>query len=144
MGKFLKSVFSKETLLYIAYGIGTSVVDFVAFTVLVYLGMGSITSNNIAWCAAVLFAFVTNKLFVFKSTSWSPAYAFKEFVMFVAGRVFTLVGTDVILKAADILHKDVLAAKILAMALTVVANYIFSKLIIFRKADNCNVGSQEE
>lgn len=135
MKSFIKNIFSKETILYIVYGMGTSVVDFVTFTVFVNLGASTITSNNIAWCLAVIFAFVTNKLFVFKSRSSCFKLIAKEFLLFISARLFTLICSDIILHISDTLKFNVLIAKIFAMIFTVLLNYIFSKLIIFRKAE---------
>ena len=137
MKQFIKDIFSKETLLYIFFGIGTSLVDFITFTFLVYIHTGTISANNIAWCLAVVFAFVTNKQFVFKSGISGFKGIVREFVMFVLARVLTLICSDIILYIADKYHLNVVFAKVFAMVFTVVVNYIFSKMIIFKK-ENAN------
>lgn len=91
-------------------------------------------STAVSWCAAVLFAFVTNKLFVFQSRSLSLNHLWKEFVAFVGCRaatgVFTMVAMIVMV---DFLHLNEFLGKLIVSAISLVMNYIFSKLFIFKK-----------
>lgn len=143
MSDFKKDFFSKETILYILYGVGTSAVDFLTFSFLVVLGFGSVASNSVAWVVAVLYAFIVNKIFVFKSKAPSKTGLLREFVLFVGGRAFTLVLSDLILAVAEAMDWNVFAAKIIGMILTVVINYIFSKFIIFKKGNPSDAQNTE-
>ena len=57
----------KEIILYLIFGVATTAVSFIVYSLLVTAGLDMTVSNGIAWLAAVTFAFVTNKLFVFES-----------------------------------------------------------------------------
>ena len=81
----------------------------------------------------MLFAFITNKLFVFDSKSFEWRVLLKELVSFVSARVITLLMADFIIWSAAMLGIGFLFAKIVSSVVVVVVNYIFSKLIIFKK-----------
>jgi putative flippase GtrA len=91
-------------------------------------------SNACAWVASVLFAFVTNKLFVFESRSWSASVMFPEMGGFFLARVATGV-VDMVLMwlLIDVIQTGDMFAKILVNVIVVVLNYVASKLWIFRK-----------
>ena len=101
-------------------------------------GWGEVTSNNIDWIICVIFTFFTNKLFVFRSKTGNAKGFFKEFVEFVAARLFTLLLEDAIIWLlckkmgwqTEILE---LAAKLIGQFVVIVTNYVLSKLWIFRK-----------
>lgn len=97
-------------------------------------------ANVIAWVAGVIFAFVTNKLWVFESKSWRPSVALKEFWLFVLARIITGVlewFVVPLLVALGMNQKifgvDGFLAKIIVSVVVVILNYVFSKLIIFKK-----------
>lgn len=125
--------------MYVVFGVLTTAVDYIA-AVICYnaAGIGEIASNNIAWVVSVAFAYITNKLFVFESKSFQVKVLFKEVLSFLSARVITLIMADIIIWAATKLHIGFLPAKIISSVFVVAANYIFSKLIIFKK------DSQEE
>ena len=125
----------QEPILYIVFGVLTTLVN-----ILVYYLLADIASiyyliaNVIAWVVSVLFAFVTNKLFVFESTSWKSAVVFPEMGGFFLARVATGV-VDMVLMwlLIDIIQTGDMFAKILVNVIVVVLNYVASKLWIFRK-----------
>ena len=66
--------------MYLIFGILTTLVDYIAaMCCFGLLDLGELTSNNIAWVVSVLFAFITNKLFVFDSTSPIENFHFSIF-----------------------------------------------------------------
>lgn len=96
--------------------------------------------NAIAWVAGVLFAFFTNKLWVFESKSFAPKLLVKEFISFVAARgvtgVMETVGPPLLVKAGlnqTVLGIEGMLAKLIVSVIVVILNYVFSKLIVFRK-----------
>ena len=99
-------------------------------------------ANFIAWVLSVIFAFVTNKLWVFDSKSWRFGLVMKELWLFVLARLITGVmewfGVP-LLWAVGLNQKlfgiDGFLAKIIVSVLVVILNYVFSKLIIFRNKD---------
>lgn len=83
---FLKK--HKEIILYVIFGGLTTVVNWVTYSL--FVSFCSITVSNVfAWIFAVVFAYITNKIFVFEQKSWKPSIAFFEFTKFVSSRVLT-------------------------------------------------------
>ena len=119
--------------MYLVFGVLTTLVDWVAYRVLRLSGLGYMFSNVAAWGAAVVFAFVTNKFMVFNSKSVDRLIIIKEFISFVGARVFSLllqlVGIELMIDYANI---NEYIAKAVMTVVVVVCNYVFSKLFIFK------------
>ena len=118
---------------YIFFGVMTTVVNIVAFGIATQLGLSWQLANFLAWLLAVLFAFVTNKLWVFNSHTDSLGGLIWEFGKFMGARVLSL-GIDyacMFLFISWIGWSD-MVAKLLTQVVIVVANYAFSKFIIFK------------
>ncbi|MEY8396039.1 GtrA family protein [Lachnospiraceae bacterium 45-P1] len=132
MGKIKEGVV-KEGIAYLVFGVLTTVIDYVISNALFYAGhMGSISSQTIGWVAAVLFAFVTNKWWVFGSHTLIPAEVWREFVSFVLCRVVTfLFNLAAIFVMVDLLELEFFICKLLISVVVVVLNYVFSKILIF-------------
>lgn len=106
----------------------------------VKMSMVILLSNVLSWVCAFLFAFVTNKLWVFQSKSWKAEVCLPEFGKFFSARAFTgileiiavplLVGLGL---SQTIFGIEGMAAKVLVSVLVVLLNYVFSKLFIFKK-----------
>lgn len=93
----------------------------------------NLLSNVIAWTGAVLFAYAVNRRFVFQSRTRGKA-AVREFGLFITARLFSFVidaAGMVIL--VDFLPCPYGLAKIAMNVVVLILNYIFSKLVIFRK-----------
>lgn len=123
---------NKEIINYLIFGVLTTVVNIVVFTLCAdQIHIQYLISNVIAWIASVLFAYVTNRKWVFDSHSNSIG---KEMGKFFSSRLATL-GLDMVVMwlLVDILTTNNVFAKIVANVLVVVANYILSKLIVFKK-----------
>lgn len=135
--KKLKSLLSKHkaALIYLVFGVLTSVVDFLVFIPLhKFLELSAAVSNTVAWFAAVLFAFFTNKLYVFQSKNWSAKNLLREFWKFAICRVGTFLLEEVFLFiTADMLSYDGLVMKLLISVVVVVLNYFGSKFFVFKK-----------
>lgn len=125
----------KDVVSYLVFGVLTTVVNYLVYLP-VYngLGLSATVSNLTAWVAAVAFAFVTNKPFVFKSYDWSAKVVVPELVKFVSCRVASgLMETGILLVAVDLLHGNGNVWKLLTSVIVVVLNYFGSKLLVFRK-----------
>ncbi len=134
MNKIISKLLNKETIVYIIFGILTTAVDYVSFSVLYYgFYINEIIGNTIAWALAVIFAYITNKLFVFESKSFDPKILAKEIPSFVLARVLSLVVTNVFLIFAAHISMNMLLAKAIISVAVIIINYIFSKLFIFKK-----------
>ncbi len=159
-GKLIDKLCTKEFITYIVFGVMTTVVNFVTFYIFkkVFVSIGwtgilngiipegsalfrllsdgsdYLDANFIAWIAAVIFAFITNKLWVFESKSWKPAVAGKEFVSFMGARVFSFViETIFMFVLVTLLSCHEFIAKVIVGVIVIILNYIFSKLWIFKK-----------
>lgn len=129
----------KEILWYGFFGVLTTVVNIVSFYLLDKTGMNVYVNNFIAWLLSVLFAFITNKLFVFNSKSLKPMVLLKEIGSFFFFRLLSLgldmLGMYVCLSA---LHLGKMISKVLMNVIVIVANYVFSKLFIFKSKESSN------
>lgn len=120
---------------YLIFGVLTTVVNYIVYLPLLnILQLSAALSNVIAWAAAVAFAYVTNKPFVFKSHDWSLRTVIPELSKFVSCRVASgAMETAIIFVAVDMLGWNGNIWKLVTSVLVVVLNYVFSKLIVFRK-----------
>lgn len=145
MNKLLNKLLNKETIIYVIFGILTTIVDFVAFGILYYtFNIGEIISNTIAWVLAVAFAFITNKLFVFESKSFQSKKLIKEIISFVSSRVITLLLTNLFLLCARFLGTNMMFAKALISVVVIILNYVFSKLFVFKENTNQSITTKKD
>lgn len=98
-----------------------------------------LVSNILSWVCAFLFAFVANKLWVFKSKSWKAEVCLPEFGKFFSARALTGVMEIVLVPLMVSLGLDQtifgiegMVAKVIVSVAVVILNYVFSKLFIFR------------
>lgn len=130
-----KQCFNRENVSYLIFGVLTTLADWISYRMMRLAGIDYRLATAGSWAVAVLFAFVTNKLFVFGSMSFRPAQVWKEFVAFVACRVLT----GVLTLAAMVVLVDGIGiqndffCKIVVSALSLVMNYILSKWFIFKE-----------
>jgi len=125
----------KEVIMYLIFGGCTTIINFLAYFVFKKLGCGVSVSSISSWIAAVLFAYVTNKIFVFKSKKNTGRELLNEFVSFVSGRVFTGIFDLVfMILLVDVFHLCEPLIKILLNVIVIVLNFVISKLWTFKKA----------
>ena len=125
----------KELILYVFFGGCTTLIKIISyFACRELMHLPVVPADVLAWLVSVIFAYVTNKLFVFESKSWRLILVLKEGAAFLAARVFSL-GVDVAMLyvTVTVLGWWELPMKVLANVVVIVINYIFSKWIIFRK-----------
>lgn len=124
-----------DILSYLFFGVLTTVVNYIVYLPLYNtLALSATVSNAIAWVVAVIFAFLTNKPFVFKSNDWSAKVTVPEFIKFVGCRIGSGVAeTLIILITVDWLSLNGNIMKLITSILTILLNYIGSKLLVFKK-----------
>lgn len=124
-----------DVLIYLFFGVLTTLVNFlVYFPLYNWFRWSGALSNVVSWAAAVIFAFLTNKAFVFKSRDWSANVVLPELWKFVACRfVSGLLETAAIWMCVDILKWNGNIFKITMSIMVVILNYVFSKWIVFTK-----------
>lgn len=94
-------------------------------------------ANVITWIICVIFTYLTNRTFVFKSKTTGAKAVTKEFVDFTAARLATLILENAVLFVCiDLLLWHNMIAKLLGQFLVIVSNYVLSKLWIFKKKEN--------
>ena len=125
----ISGLISYEMLSYIFFGLGTSIVDYVVFSIITAVGCDELISNIISSVCAIIFAYVTNKIWV----THGFIEVLQEFIKFTNARIVTLVMTELILFVSKLIGGNPYIAKAVAMVLTIILNYIFSKLFIFNK-----------
>ena len=127
----------KEALLYLFFGVCTTLVNLVTKWILLLTVIDSSNAIQlqvaiiISWIVSVLFAYVTNRKYVFESKSKS---IFKEISSFFGSRVLTLILEMVIMYIfVTALNFNVYLFTIISQVLVIVLNYVFSKLFVFKK-----------
>ena len=148
---------TKEVVMYLIFGVLTTLVSWGTYVIFANpLDLGVFVSNLLSWICAVIFAFITNKLWVFDSKSFEAKTLLKEAVTFVASRgitgvfeiaivpIMSKIGFDnlfyPIFKGAgitlEILYTDGIYSKVAVAVVVVILNYIFSKLFVFKKKED--------
>ena len=121
----------RELVLYVVFGAFTFLVNIVTYFLFEsVMGINYLVSNVLAWFFSVLFAYITNRTWVFESKS---PHILKEMSLFFSGRIFSGV-VDMILMYTfiDLLVFDSSISKIVVQVIVIILNYIFSKLIVFK------------
>lgn len=127
----------KDTVPYLIFGVLTTLVNVVSYWLFARIfKAGVMPSTIIAWILSVLFAYVTNRKWVFHSEENSKRGIVREIVYFFAYRLSTgFIDWACMYIFVDVLHWNDLTIKIIANFIVIVLNYVASKLVIFRKND---------
>lgn len=145
----------KQFIKYVFFGITTTIVNLVVFYFLKKSGMtqtdlGLTAANGIAWVIAVIYAYITNKIWVFESKNKDLRFVLREAAAFFLGRVFSGLfeiflptplshvfekGITINFAGKEYFFDDQWIAKIIVCVIVIVLNYIISKLLVFRKKD---------
>lgn len=128
-----EKIFNKEVILYLIFGVLTTLVDTIVFYISNYkLNIHYVVSTCLAWIFAVLFAYITNKIFVFSSTK-NNQNIFKEIFYFFSLRLVSLLLSIVfMLIMVNGLKIPEIISKLLVNVFVVISNYFFSKIFIFK------------
>ena len=136
----------REIISYLFWGVMTTIVSWGTYSLFVsIINIGTETinialSNILSWICAVLFAFVTNKAFVFQSKSWRWSVMWPELWKFISARIVTGI-IEIIAVPALVslgLDQEIFGiagswSKVIVSVVVIILNYIFSKLFVFRK-----------
>ena len=125
----------EEVISYLFFGGLTTLVNYIVYLPCYnLLHLSGAVSNAVAWVAAVAFAYLTNKPFVFKSHDWSAKTVIPELTKFVSCRIGSgLLETAIIFVLVDWLGLDGNVIKLATSVLVVILNYVASKMLVFRK-----------
>ena len=136
--EFCKKMFIKyrELIIYGFFGILTTVVDFgtfYLFTEIVPLSESTILPNSISFVVAVLFAYLTNRTWVFQSKVKGAKGLAKEFGSFFTMRIASgVLSVAFLYLAVDVLGGNALLWKLVSTVAVVILNFIISKLFVFK------------
>ena len=125
----------KDLIPYGIFGVLTTVVNVLVYALCAKtFGLSTVVSTAIAWVAAVLFAYITNRKWVFHSKTTGAAAIVKEIVSFFVCRLLTGVLDVGIMKLfVDILGFNDVIVKVASNIVVIILNYVASKLVIFKK-----------
>ena len=129
----LKTFLNRETISYIIVGVMTTIVGLGSYAIALRADFGIAAANTFSHVLAVVFAYITNKAFVFRTPDWSIKNISKEFGKFGAARIVSYVlETGLLMYLVYILGLHAFITRMFTMALVVIGNYIFSKFIVFK------------
>ncbi|MBP3411034.1 MAG: GtrA family protein [Clostridia bacterium] len=133
----IKALFKryKDIIPYGFFGVCTTLVNMGVYWLCAYpFKLAVIPSTLIAWFIAVLFAYLTNRKWVFHSEAKTRQEIWKEIVSFYSCRIATgVVDWACMFVFVDLLHLNDMAIKVIANILVIILNYVASKLVIFKK-----------
>ncbi|MEE1251344.1 MAG: GtrA family protein [Lachnospiraceae bacterium] len=126
---------NKEVLLYLFFGVLSFIVSIASYAYFnIVLDMNELIANIFSWILAVIFAFVTNKIWVFRSKNASFLEFLREMFSFFTGRLATLGVEEVILLIFITgLSFNSMAVKVVAQIVVILLNYVISKLFVFKE-----------
>lgn len=124
----------KQTILYLIFGVLSTIVNILTYAFCTRnLNIEFLISNWIAWIVAVLFAYITNKFFVFESKKINIKFLIKELSSFVSCRLLSgIIEMILMYIMISLMSLNDFIVKIITNVVVVILNFIFSKLIIFK------------
>lgn len=129
----------REQIMYLIFGGLTTVINWLVYTGIVLLNQKLELANVVAWIVAVLFAYITNRKFVFQSAKSEKKEIMKEFLMFFGSRITTglveVIGFPILYYVGlnqAVFDIDGFLAKIVISIVVIVLNYILSKVLVFK------------
>ncbi|MDF2907657.1 MAG: putative cell wall teichoic acid glycosylation protein [Herbinix sp.] len=133
----MKKTFLKyrEIILYIFFGGCTTIVNVILYYISTrWFGFGIVVSTLLAWWVSVLFAYITNRILVFRSHNKEVRAILFEFAFFVACRLLTgLLDIFIMYLFVDRLGWYDLMMKFLSNLIVILVNYVASRVFIFKK-----------
>lgn len=121
--------------MYLIFGALTTVVNIISYYVAYnVLKIPNVASTVISWIISVLFAFLTNKIFVFESKVKGFKAILREISAFFVCRLLTgVLDVAIMWISVDIMNWNSLVWKIISNVLVMILNFLASKLFIFKK-----------
>ena len=128
----------KSIIAYLFFGVLTTLINWGSYFLFYNIAKTpNVPSTIIAWILAVAFAFITNKIWVFDSKSFDGKTILHEIWTFITARLITGILDVVIMYfAVDVFVMNSTVWKLISNIIVIVLNYIFSRLIIFKKGNS--------
>lgn len=123
----------KEQILYIVFGFLTTAINLAVYFLARAVKTPLIAADIIAWIVGVVFAYVTNRKYVFQSTVQGDRACIIEMISFVIARLISL-GIDIFFLVVTVKWLGLweVPMKLTANVIVIIANYVFSKFFVFR------------
>jgi putative flippase GtrA len=132
MTAIIKKYLNRETVSYLICGVLATIVGLGTYALAIYVGLNTATANTVSTVLAVLFAYATNKVFVFRSPGWGLKKIAPELGKFCAARLLTfVVETLLLVLLVDMMGLHSMITKGGTMVLVIIGNYVLSKWIVF-------------
>lgn len=140
MLKKIKDIYLKykEIVNYLIFGVLTTIVSLTSYYILTYSLLDANNeielqiANVISWIISVIFAYITNRKFVFNSNNEK---IFKEITSFVGSRLITLfMDMFIMYIGVSVLGQNDKIFKLISQVIVIVGNYLFSKIFVFKKS----------
>lgn len=115
----------------------TTLINFIVYIFFTrVVGANFLISNALAWFLSVVFAFFTNKVYVFDSKDFDIGFLLKEFIQFTASRGLTgLLDVGLLYLFVSIINMEDLISKIIIGVIVTLLNYIVSKFYVFKEVE---------
>ncbi|MCI8326431.1 MAG: GtrA family protein [Lachnospiraceae bacterium] len=125
----------REMILYVIFGGATTLVNIVVYYICAHpCRIKVVPSSVIAWIVSVVFAYITNKLWVFHSTEMDYRVLLREVLSFFSARLLTgILDVGAMQLFVNVLGWNDMAVKVCLNIVVIVLNYIASKFLIFKK-----------
>ncbi|MCR5143825.1 MAG: GtrA family protein [Lachnospiraceae bacterium] len=126
---------AKEFWLYALFGLGTIIISILSYRIMTEnMGMPILIANAISWVGATIFAFLTNRTWVFTNHVKGVRAFIAQLIGFSGGRFITLIFEEwMLLYFVDVKSFPNMPVKYVAQVLVIIINYLISKLLVFRK-----------
>ena len=130
----------KDIVSYLFFGVCTTVINILIYYISAHLfHYSTLISTVVAWVGACLFAYFTNRKWVFHSTTKAKKDIFLEIISFFACRLATgFVDWIIMVVFVDFFHFNDIVIKVISNVIVIILNYVASKLVIFNKKDSKN------
>lgn len=127
----------RSVILYLIFGGLTTLINIASYSLFYYVAEFSNSISNVyAWVISVIFAYITNKLFVFENQSFALPKLLIEIGAFFSCRLLTgVLDLIIMFLFVDLLALHALTMKVVSNVIVIVLNYVASKFIIFRKEE---------
>ena len=133
----------REGMRYLIFGALTTIVNILIYAVFASLILKNLPNEEaiiniseiIAFIVALIFAYITNKIYVFKSKVKSFKDMIKEITSFTSCRIVTEIISILMMNSAIWFNINDILMKVVANIVVIILNFVFSKLIIFKKKE---------
>ena len=125
----------REISLYLVFGVMTTAIGVGGYALFLSIGMHYFMATTLSWFLAVLFAFLTNRKYVFDSKATTSAEILKEALSFFTSRLSTWVMETIgLIFLIDGIMIDKMISKYIMSIAVIVMNYVLSKMFVFRSS----------